>query len=52
MISPMRSWPCVTREAPINSTIIIDMVEASRCSALASAHQSSTGYWAAISADV
>ena len=34
----------------MSSTTIIDMVEASRCRALASAHQSSTGFCADSSA--
>ena len=48
-MSPMRSWPCVTSRAPIRSTTIIETVDASRWSALAKAHQSSTGYCALIS---
>ena len=46
MMSPIRNWPIDTSSAPIISTTIIEMVEASRCSALATAHQSSTGFCA------
>ena len=49
MISPTLISPRTTSRAPMIRTIIIETVEAMRWSALASAHQSSTGYCAAIS---
>ncbi|MNF04905.1 hypothetical protein D3C80_2045190 [compost metagenome] len=48
MTSPTRSSPRWTSTVPMTRITIIEMVEATRLSALASAHQSSTGNWAEI----
>ncbi|MNT91522.1 hypothetical protein D3C72_2326370 [compost metagenome] len=52
MTSPTPSSPRCTSTVPITRIAIIEMVEATRFSPLASAHQSSTGNWAEISRSV